>query len=126
MQEQTAISVPLSFKNAINQDSNEVNAAIIYHELNQHLPAISNMLTSYHWEERGAVQEVMIEQDSIHVNKSGEGKFSVKYGVNIHYGCSDKDIDMDHTMLITMKANADSSIIILAGENFPERDPDIF
>lgn len=84
------------------------------------------MLTAYHWDERGAVHGLTIEPSAININKTGQGSFRVKYGINIHYGCSDKDIELNNNMLITINADLNKGTALLTGEDIVEREPDSF
>jgi hypothetical protein len=98
--------------------------ALLLDELTTHDKDMLNLLTSYHWEERGVVETVKIEAESLIIDQNGTGKFNVNYAVNIHYGCSDVQIDLDKKMTISIYLDVRSGEALLTGEFFPEREPD--
>jgi histidinol phosphatase-like enzyme len=123
MQEFISIDLSSIIIDAISGDSSK-RTTTIQHELEQHIKEISSMLTAYHWDERGIVHGVTIDEPSISIDKNGQGKFRVKYGTNIHFGCSDKDIELDNSMVITINADLTTGTALLTGENVIEREPD--
>lgn len=104
MQYREAIKLSATGINAItgNGDGRTDDIAA---ELGTHIKTISALLTSYHWNEKGMVYGVMIDAASVQIDHNGNGFFTVKYGINIHYGCSDMSIELDNKMVIGIDAN---------------------
>lgn len=123
MQETQTITISKIILETIIGDSHE-RLRVIGNELAKQQDNICSLLTSYHWEERGKVHAIEIDDSSIKVDKNGEGHFTVKYGTNIHYGCSDRDINSDNMMTISIKVNLQTGSTLLTGENIPDREPD--
>lgn len=99
---------------------------LIADELERHLSDMALLLTSYHWNERAVVQAIKINRASVQIDRQGNGRFGVNYGTNIHYGCSDIDIDLEQKMTINISADLQAGGAILKGEYIPEREPDGF
>jgi acid phosphatase class B len=125
MLERLTIGISPRFLAAVAAERDE-KLAVITEELEHHIDEVSALLTSYHWNERGVVHSVLISRESIQMDSSGMGQFKVSYGVNIHYGCSDIDIELSKTMLIGIHINLQTGEALLIGEDIPEREPDSF
>jgi hypothetical protein len=125
MQYSQSIVVSPLFLAAFSKGS-EGKQALIKVQLDTYRNDISSLLSSYHWAEKGSVEKVEIDLDSIMIDEKGNGRFKVKYAINIHYGCSDIDTDLDKSMFITINTDMDSQKAILMGEYIPEREPDDF
>jgi hypothetical protein len=125
MQECQTVTASAIFLNAIIHDD-EDRTQLIQTELELHKDSIASILSAYHWNERGAVHGIELIPGSIRVDHQGEGRFKVKYGINIHYGCSDVDIELNNTMTITIKTDLTNASAVLNGENIPDREPDVF
>src|ERR1700712_600051 len=89
---------------------------LIKQELAKHQDSIAALLSSYHWDEKGIVQALTIDPDSINIDKNGNGRFKVNYAINIHYGCSDIDIDLDKSMTIKITTDMETRQSLLTGE----------
>lgn len=123
MHETTTITITADAIKAIagtDADRNQV----IKTELYRHLQQISALLTAYHWDERGIVHSLVIDEPSISINEVGTGAFKVRYGTNIHYGCSDKDVELTNSMIITIQVDMTNATAQLTGETVYEREPD--
>ena len=94
--------------------------------LESHSADISSLLTSYHWSEKAMVHTLKINRESVEIDQFGKGRFTVNYGTNIHYGCSDTDIELENKMTININADIETGEAILTGEYIPEREPDGF
>jgi hypothetical protein len=125
VQERSTISIAPQFVAAVSAKGDE-RPALIAEALEHHIDDISALLTSYHWNERGVVHSVLINHDSVQMDSLGMGQFKVSYGVNIHYGCSDIDIELSKTMVIGIHINLQTGEALLTGENIPDREPDSF
>jgi hypothetical protein len=106
--------------------NNAERLRIITDELEANLSHISSLLTSYHWSEKGIVHALKIDPLSIRIDQSGKGSFITNYGTNIHYGCSDVDIELENKMRINLSVDLQTGETILTGEYIPEREPDSF
>jgi hypothetical protein len=125
----------MQFHQSIQLSANGIAAIIgdepdrfdnIADELENHTADISSLLTSYHWNEKAMVHTLKINRQSIEIDKSGKGRFTVNYGTNIHYGCSDIDIELENKMTINIKVDMQTRKAILTGEYIPEREPDSY
>ena len=105
-------------------DTERLNNIVV--ELERHINDISSLLARYHWDEKGVVNAVKIDPDLLQISQSGKGRFTVKYAINIRYGCSDIDIDLNNKMLIDINTDLETGITVLTGEYIPEREPDGF
>lgn len=121
---QSIVVSPLLFV-TFNKESND-RQALIKVQLDTYHNDISSLLTSYHWTEKGSVEMMEIDLDSIIIDEKGNGGFKVRYAINIHYGCSDIDIYLDKSMSININTDIISQKAILIGEYIPEREPDDF
>ncbi|RYD93045.1 MAG: hypothetical protein EOP54_19830 [Sphingobacteriales bacterium] len=125
MQESVSIILSQNTIQAIAGSSDD-RLTMLCAGLQNHKYTLASMLTSYHWDERGIVYGLEIDEKSISIDKYGQGSFIVKYGINIHYGCSDKDIELDKHMIVTINTDLNAATTTLTGENVIEREPDDF
>lgn len=121
MQEKLTINLSPGFVKAFQEN---INLATLNAELAKQEVQIASLLTGYHWSEKGIVNSIRIEPGSVKIDETGKGSFKVAYAINIHYGCSDVDIDLDKSMLITIAIDLPSATALLTGEYIPEREPD--
>ncbi len=92
-----------------------------------HNNSICVLLSGYHNEEKGTVYSFEIEENTLTLDQSGEGKFFLTYIVNYYEGCKDRNYDDDNnSMEITININLSNGTAILIGEDRPERGPDIY
>lgn len=123
MQHSLTITVSPSLLKAFNNAGADRNR-LIKDELTVYSKDIASLLSGYHWSEKGIVDDLEIDEASIAINEQGTGSFKVKYAINIHFGCSDVDIDLDKSMPVTIVTDIEQQTAKLTGEFIYEREPD--
>ena len=121
MQEKLTIKVSPEFIKTLIGNK---NPSLTLLALTEHEAQIAALLTGYHWGEKGIVNSIRIAPDSVNIDEAGKGSFKVAYAINIHYGCSDVDIDLDKSMVINIAIDTTTATALLTGEYIPEREPD--
>lgn len=116
MQEQIKIALSEQFQSA------EINADILFNELQKNTEKITELLVSYHFRSRGRVFNVTINHSSIILLNAEMGKFTVNYNIGQFNACA----DIDFTEKASMEMLIDVREGIVTGEYIPEREPDEF
>lgn len=119
-QEHTLISVELI--EAIRQS--DLSGMII--QLERYNQQIFNLLTSYHYSERGSIQKTQIIPESVIITSKGEVQFKTAYKTQHRYACDGITHEYDHTMKISLEINEADQKLTFIGEYWPERDGDEF
>lgn len=121
MQEQ--IKFQLSKEYPLNDFS---DATILKRELQLNSKAIEALLVAYHFQSRGRVFNVTIEESSVEFIGQFMGRFFVSYTVGQFNACADVDFTERASMEMLIDIDTEKSEAIITGEYIPERDPDEF
>lgn len=116
MQEQIKITLNEAFLSA------EPTAQTLFEELVQHSDKITELLTGYHFQSRGRVFNVAVNQDSVQLISTQMARFVVTYTIGQFNACA----DVDFTEKASMEMLVDIKDGIITGEYIPEREPDEF
>lgn len=87
---------------------------------------IFNLLTSYHYSERGSVQKSQIIPESVIIASGEAVQFETAYKTQHRYACDGITHEYDHTMKIRLEINQVDQKLTFIGEDWPERDGDEF
>ncbi len=100
-----------------------INADKLKETLKQHLEKIEQLLLAYHYAQKERVFNV--ETGELEFNDDKQtGFFPAYYKTNIFNGCADLDFTEKKEMRILFSIDKSRRVIILTGENIPERYPD--
>jgi hypothetical protein len=92
--------------------------------LESHKEVIHAMVASYHYESRGYVYDVIVDQAFLKFTSSYSGSFVVQYKLNYTVSCSDVKYDISDRMIFGFLIDVDNSSLTLSGEKIYERGPD--
>ena len=95
-------------------------------QLEKYHQQIFNLLTSYHYSERGSIQKAQIIAESIIITSSGVVQFETAYQTQHRYACDGITHEYDHAMKINLEINQVDQKLTFTGEYWPERDGDEF
>lgn len=124
MQEQTRFSLSdtalaaLRNRNAIKET--------LWAEFNENIKVVEDLLVGYHFRERGSVNDLVIEENSLLTDRDGNGYFIATYVLGMFNACADLDLSDKARMKIDFKTDLAAAEVLLTGEYFPEREPDEF
>lgn len=124
MQEQTRFSLSdtalaaLRSRNAIKET--------LWAEFKANIKVVEDLLVGYHFRERGSVNDLVIEENSLLTDRDGNGYFIATYVLGMFNACADLDLSDTARMKIDFKTDLEGAEVLLTGEYFPEREPDEF
>ena len=98
----------------------------LYQQLLSQQDKIKELLVAYHFSSRERVYDVLINEDSLSADASGEGSFIVTYMTGLFNACADVDYNQKAEMKISIKIDPATDTALLTGEYIPEREPDEF
>lgn len=121
MQEQITFQVSANF---LSQSSPNLN--LLKKELSQNLKSVEQLLVNYHYQSRGRVFDVTVQDTSVEFISDLMAKFVVNYSIGQFNACADLDFSERASMEMLVDFEAEKKIAIITGEYIPERDPDEF
>lgn len=104
----------------ISIEKNNITSSVFIEIIEQNQRKVHDLLTAYHYEEKGSVERFQIQEDTLHFTTEFVGSFKVAYLCQYYYACANQTNDFDKEMLVDF--TIDGSELTLIGHELWEID----